>query len=345
MRLALSFLGLSLLFFLVFGFIHFFIPLQPRPADNTVFEIEKGTGSFAIASKLHEEGFVRSRLAFFAYTVATGKFAVLHDGRYLLNPSLSVHEIAQRLAGGDIIQETIRVQEGWNLLTIAREFEERGFFTAEEFFAVTGYPGVDYREETDLPRPRDFSREFAFLRDKPPYVSLEGYIFPDTYYVTANETPESFVRRALRNFETKITPEILAEIEAQEKTLFEVVNWAAMVEKEVHNREDKQRVTGLLQKRVESNMRLQTDATVVYIREGNRARVSIAETQIESPYNTYRVYGLPLGPIANPSLQTIEAVLQPIESPYWYYLSARDGTTIFSQTFEEHLIAKALYLR
>jgi UPF0755 protein len=92
-------------------------------------------------------------------------------------------------------------------------------------------------------------------------------------------------------------------------------------------------------------MRLQTDATVVYVRDGNHYRVSIAETQIESPYNTYRVYGLPLGPISNPGLESIQAVLEPVESPYWYYLSTPAGETIFSKTLEEHNQAKAKYLR
>ncbi|OHA61105.1 MAG: hypothetical protein A2109_02545 [Candidatus Wildermuthbacteria bacterium GWA1_49_26] len=326
------------------GIIHIFLPINPDDANSVLFKVQEGEGSYRIASDLEEAGLIRSRTSFFLYAVLTGRALRLQSGDYLLSPSINANAILRALAGGDIVQERITILEGGDLRDIAAEFEKRGFFTQEEFFAVTGYPGIDYREETDLPRPKDFSGEFEFLRDKPPSVSLEGYLFPDTYQITKNETAEGFVRRALQNFRANLTSEILEAIKTQNKTIFEVVNWAALVEKEVRTFEDKQLVAGILQKRMENGVRLQADATVVYIRDGNYERVSIAETQIESPYNTYRIYGLPLGPISNPGIESIRAALEPVESAYWYYLSARDGTTIFSRTFKEHLAAKERYL-
>jgi len=329
----------------VFGFVHIFLPVERAASTPIVFRVESGEGSYQTAFNLEKANLIRSRASFFLYAIVTGQAQKLQSGDYLLAPSMNAHTIIRALVSGDSIREYITIKEGWNLRDIATEFEKRGFFTQQEFFAVTGYPAVDYREETDLPRPKDFSREFTFLQDKPPYVSLEGYLFPDTYQVTTNETPESFVRRALRNFETNLTPELLHKIEAQSESIYEVVTWAAMIEKEVRSFEDKQLVAGLLQKRIEEGMRLQTDSPIVYIRDGNYYKVSIEETQIESSYNTYRIYGLPLGPISNPGIESIRAALEPVESAYWYYLSARDGTTIFSRTFAEHLAAKALYLR
>ena len=329
----------------VFGFAHIFLPVDRNNSNPSVFRVESGEGSYQTAFNLEKAHLIRSRASFFLYAIVTGQAQKLQSGDYLLAPSMNAHTIIRALVSGDSIREYITIKEGWNLRDIATEFEKRGFFTQQEFFAVTGYPAVDYREETDLPRPKDFSREFTFLQDKPPYVSLEGYLFPDTYQVTTNETPESFVRRALRNFETNLTPELLHKIEAQSESIYEVVTWAAMIEKEVRSFEDKQLVAGLLQKRIEEGMRLQTDSPIVYIRDGNYYKVSIEETQIESSYNTYRIYGLPLGPISNPGIESIRAALEPVESAYWYYLSARDGTTIFSRTFAEHLAAKALHLR
>ncbi|OHA64055.1 MAG: hypothetical protein A2940_01260 [Candidatus Wildermuthbacteria bacterium RIFCSPLOWO2_01_FULL_48_29] len=329
----------------IFGFVHIFLPVDRAASTPIVFRVENGEGSYQTAFNLEKANLIRSRTSFFLYALLIGQAQKLQSGDYLFAPSMNAHTIIHALASGDIIREYITIKEGWNLRDIATEFEKRGFFTQEEFFAVTGYPTVDYREETDLPRPKDFSREFAFLQDKPLYVSLEGYLFPDTYQVTANETAETFVRHALRNFGANLTPELLYKIEAQGKSIYEVVTWAAMIEKEVRNFEDKQLVAGLLQKRLEEGMRLQTDSPVVYIRDGNYYKVSIAETQIESPYNTYRIYGLPLGPISNPGIESIQAAVEPVASPYWYYLSARDGATIFSRTFAEHLAAKALYLR
>ncbi len=321
-----------------------FIPVDYKDHSPLIFSVAKGQGSYRIASNLKEMGLIRSRTSFVLYVLFTDHAFALQTGEYLLSPSMNAHIIIRKLASGDILKEEITIKEGWDLRDIALEFEKRGLFTAEDFFKVTGYPGVDYRERIDFAPPKDFSREFAFLKDKPAYVSLEGYLFPDTYQITQAETPEGFVRRALANFQTHVTPEIVEAIQTQEKTIFEVVNFAALIEKEVRTLEDKKLVAGVLKKRMDNDMRLQADASVVYIRDGNYYKVSIEETQIESSYNTYRVYGLPLGPISNPGLESIQAALEPEASPYWFYLSAADGATIFTKNFEEHKAAKQLYL-
>ena len=329
----------------VFVFFHIFLPIDRNNHTTTPFQIEKGEGSYHIARNLENAGLIRSRTMFTLYAFLTGRAFKLQSGGYLLTPSLNAHAILGKFVAGDIVKESITLKEGWDLRDIAEELEERGFFTQDEFFTVTGYPGVDLRIENALPRPKDFSSEFAFLEDKPAYVSLEGYLFPDTYQITTNETPESLVRRMLKNFEANLTPDILEQIRSQGKTIFDVINVASLLEKEVRQMADKKIVAGILQKRMENNMRLQADATVVYVREGNHFKVSIEETQTDSPYNTYQVYGLPLGPIANPGLESIQAALSPEKSPYWFYLSARDGTTIFTRNFEEHKAAKTRYLQ
>lgn len=319
----------------VFVFFHIFLPVDRLNHTSIPFSIEKGQGSYHIARNLEGAGLIRSRAMFTLYAFFTRGAFKLQTGDYLLASSLSAHAILGKLVAGDIVKENITLKEGWDLHDIAKELEERGFFTRDEFFAVTGYPGADLRQETTLSPPKDFSGEFAFLKSKPSYLSLEGYLFPDTYQITANETPESLVRRMLKNFEAHLTPDVS----------FETIVLASLLEKEVRTFDDKKIVAGILRKRMENDMRLQADATVVYVREGNHYKVSIEETQVESPYNTYRVYGLPLGPIANPGLESIQAALEPEESPYWFYLSSHDGTTIFTRNFEEHKAAKAQYLQ
>lgn len=323
---------LALAFFIFF---QIFFPADQTDHSQILFTIDEGQGSYQIAANLEKAGLVRSRGMFALYAFLSGRAPKLQTGDYLLTRSLNAHTILDKFSQGDIVNEEITIKEGWDLFDIAAEFEKRGLFTQTEFFAVTGYPGVDYNTETSLARPKDFSDEFAFLQDKPLNVSLEGYLFPDTYQITKNQTPETFVRRMLRNFETQVTSDIS----------FETITLASLLEKEVRTLQDKKIVAGILKKRMENDMRLQADATVVYIREGNYYKVSIEETQTESPYNTYRVYGLPLGPIANPGLESIQAALEPEESPYWFYLSARDGTTIFTRNFEEHKAAKIRYLQ
>jgi len=313
---------------------HMYLPVDSTARDAVIFHITDGEGSRAIAFNLEEQGFIRSRTAFTGFALVTRRLFHLQSGDYFLSPAMGMEEILSKIVRGDVIFDVFTVKEGWSLNNIAEEFEERGYFTKKEFFAVTGFPGIDYRIEKDKAGSIDFSKEFLFLQSKPDYISLEGYLFPDTYQITKNEQPESIVSRMLKNFEQKVGQTIS----------FEELTMASIIEKEVRSLQDKKVVSGVLWKRLENSVRLQVDATVVYIRPENYKIVSIDETEIESSFNTYRVDGLPLGPISNPSLKSIEAALEPEDSPYWFYLSPSLNTTVFSRTFEEHKAAKALYL-
>ena len=338
-------LGIVILFDFIWLWYIYTSPVNQNSSQEIIFTVAKGESSYNIARDLHEENLIRSPLLFRVYTFIGQISGDLKAGDYVLRPSMRMSEIALRLASGDFTRQQIRLLEGWNLKNIWGELQKRELFSQNEFFYITGTPGVDYRENTSAQKPKDFSEEFAFLKEKPDYVSLEGYIFPDTYHITKGDTPEDIIRRALQNFEKQITPEILEEIKAQEKTLFEVLTMASIIEREVRSLKDKKIVSGILWKRLAEGMRLQVDATVVYIREGNYYRVTLDELRIESPYNTYTNYGLPPGPISNPGLESIEAALYPTESPYWFYLSPNINTTVFSETFDQHRAAADLYLR
>jgi len=320
-------------------------PVVPNSSQEIQFTVIKGESTRQIANALYEQGLIQSPLLFGAYTFLGGISNDLKAGDYILRPSMRMPEIALRFAQGNFLKQELRVREGWSLKNIAEDLENKNIFSQNDFYYTVGTPGVDYRQDSPAFQPKDFSDEFSFLKEKPEYVSLEGYLFPDTYRIAKGDTPEDIVRRALKNFEQKITPEILEEIEEQEKSLFEVITMASIIEKEVRSLADKKLVSGVLWKRLANGMRLQVDATVVYIREGNYYKVKISETKTDSPYNTYKVHGLPPGPISNPGLESIEAALHPTESPYWFYLSPSINTTIFSETFEQHKAAADLYVR
>ncbi len=178
-----------------------------------------------------------------------------------------------------------------------------------------------------------------------PGENLEGFLFPDTYRFPVNVRGEEVVARMRENFDRKLTADLREEIKKQGKIIFEIVTMASMIEKEVRTLEDKKLVSGVLQKRLEVNMPLQVDATIVYITGKRTVRVPLEDLQIDSPYNTYKYRGLPAGPICNPGLESIIAAIYPEDSQYWFYLSTPEGETIFSRTLEEHNIAKAKYLR
>ncbi|MBL7150142.1 MAG: endolytic transglycosylase MltG [Candidatus Pacebacteria bacterium] len=180
---------------------------------------------------------------------------------------------------------------------------------------------------------------------KLPGTDLEGFLFPDTYQFPLKVSGEEVVKRMRDNFEKKLTQDLREEIEKQDKTIFEIVTMASLLEKEVKTKEDKRLVSGISWKRFKNNIPLQVDATITYITGKKTTKVSIEETKIDSPYNTYKYLGLPLGPICNPGLESIKAAVNPEDSDYWYYLSTPEGETYFSETLEDHNIKKAKYLK
>jgi len=173
---------------------------------------------------------------------------------------------------------------------------------------------------------------------------LEGYLFPDTYEVSPEDGIEEIIGKMLDNFNKKISLELVEEIASQGKTIHEIVIMASLIEKEVRTFEDKKIVSGILWKRIESNMPLQVDATITYITGRKSTEILQEEVEIDSPYNTYRYKGLPFGPICNPGMESILAAIYPESSEYWFYLSTPEGETIFSKTLKEHSEARKKYL-
>jgi len=174
---------------------------------------------------------------------------------------------------------------------------------------------------------------------------LEGYLFPDTYEISPEDGIEEIIEKMLANFDKKLTLELREEITSQGKTIHEIVIMASLVEKEVMIFEDKKIVSGILWKRIESNMPLQVDATITYITGRKSTEILKEELEIDSPYNTYKYKGLPFGPICNPGMESILAAIYPETSEYWFYLSTPEGETIFSKTLKEHSETRLKHLK
>jgi UPF0755 protein len=174
--------------------------------------------------------------------------------------------------------------------------------------------------------------------------ALEGYLFPDTYYLPFGFLAEDLIKVMRENFENKIAP-YKKDIEARGKTIHQILTLASLLEKEVKTKEDKELVAGILWKRLKFGMPLQVDATITYLTGKKTTKIGKEDLEIDSPYNTYKYKGLPPGPICNPGLESILAAIYPEESDYWYYLSTPEGKTIFSKTLKEHNVAKAQYLQ
>ncbi len=229
----------------------------------------------------------------------------------------------------------VTILEGWSIKDIAKHLESRGVFPQDVFIEAT-------LQEYD----------YEFLADKPEGHSLEGYLFPDTYRIFADSSPEDLIKRMLDNFDRKLNSDLRAEIESQGKTIFEVVNLAALVEKEAPidyntgDNEDAKIVAGVFLNRLKGGQALQACASLAFILGEIKPIYSEADTKVDSPYNTYLNRGLPYGPIANPGILAIEAAIYPTETNYNYFLTPI-GTKdmIYSVSYQEHLRNRDKYLR
>ncbi|MBI4160074.1 endolytic transglycosylase MltG [Candidatus Wolfebacteria bacterium] len=308
-------------------------------------EISPGAGSRAIADALKGAGLIRSKWAFITYAALSGRAGKLKPGVYYFAGEVSIPELARELESGDLANERlITIPEGWDLRDIGQYLENIGVSKAKDLWAVTGAPAADrVRGRQNLPAD-ELYQKFAFLRNDSPSLNIEGFLFPDTYRVFRNASAEEIVEKLLENFERKITPDLRAEILRQRKTLFAVITMASLIEKEIPDYQERRVAAGILWRRLEAGMPLQVDATVNYITAKHESPTG-DDLKINSPYNTYLNRGLPPGPIANPGIDAIRAATFPETSDYAYYLSARDGRTIFSRTLEEHNAAKARFLR
>ncbi len=299
-----------------------------HPYKEGIFLIEEGETLKTISQNLKEEGFIQNYLPFYIKLYISHNPKDIKAGSYSLNSSMKNSEIVKKIIEGDSIKEKITINEGFTINDIALYLEKKGLFNQEDFFAIAG------KSEIDCPS-KDFSNEFEFLKSKPKELSLEGFLFPDTYYISHNDTPEIIIKKMLSNFEKKVWDKI-----EDKNNLYNILKTASLIEKEVYKNEDKKLVSSVISNRLEIDMLLQIDASVLYATKGKGFNPNI-----DSPFNTYKYKGLPITPICNPGKESIDAALNPIPNNYFYYLSAKDGTTFFSENFEEHVRNKNLYLR
>ena len=305
------------------------MPKTPKSVEKIVFEIRKGQGVKEIAQNLKEKNLIKSAILFRIYTLFKGISRELKAGFYSISPSMAIPQIAEKFFLGDVEKIKITIPEGFNLKEIQERFEKFGLI------------------EKDLSsfKIKDFKEKFDFLKDAPDEANLEGFLFPDTYEFFYQTKEKEILEKMLKNFEKKLNQDLRGEIERQEKSIYQIIIMASMIEKEVSDFEDKKLVSGILWKRLENQIPLQVDATITFITGKKTTKVLKEDLEIDSPYNTYKYRGLPIAPISNPGLDSILAAIYPKESQFWYYLSTPDRETIFSKTLLEHNIAKAEYLK
>lgn len=290
--------------------------------------VPPGSNADAIGREIASLGLVRHPMVFRLLVRVRGLDGQLKAGEYALEGPLTLEEIVELLARGDVVRREVTIPEG-------RTLEEIAVLAGAQGLAVEAFVTA--------------ARNAALVRDLDPEATdLEGYLFPDTYEIPLAADPERrLVERMVIRFRDVIEPEA-ARIEQTGLALREIVTLASLIELETARAEERPRIAAVFLNRLRRGMLLQTDPTVIYaLKRAGRwdGNIRRQDLHVDSPYNTYRRPGLPPGPIGSPGREAILAVLEPADSRALYFVSRNDGTHHFSETLAEHNRAVNRYQR
>lgn len=304
-----------------------------RPSDDPTpvsFVVEPGESAVSIAARLEEEGLIEDQSLFRRLLQYRGADTLLEAGTFQLARNLTMDEIILILQTASLEEVTITLPEGWRAAEMAAYLEEAGIVSADDYLALVN-------------RPERFDDDF--LADLPPDSSLEGYLFPDTYRLFREElTAETIIDLQLETFGLRVTPELRAAATARGITLHQAVTLASIVEREAVVAEERATIAGVYYNRWADGTVFNADPTIQYAL-GYQAEsdswwkrpLTLDDLAIDSPYNSYRVVGLPPSPIASPGLDALRATILAPPTDFYYFVSRNDGTHVFAVTYDEHL--------
>jgi len=303
----------------------------PHAGSALVIEVTDGASVKTVASELAEKKIIPFAWEYRLYGALSGTARNLKPGSYNLRPDANDHEIALILASGKAHQESeLRLIEGWTIADEMQYLQLEKHVRPEEIAAIAG--GAKNAGHFDP----SLRQEFPFLKNLPESRSLEGYLFPETYRVWDDRLPQDLIRKQLQEFQSRTAGLALSQKNAPLQTFDDVVILASIIEKEVREDADRRIVAGIFLRRLKAGMALQSDATLNYITGTGSTQANADDLSLDSPYNSYKHKGLPPGPICNPGIASIEAVLNPTASKYLYFLTEKDGTVLYAKTLEEH---------
>jgi len=289
-------------------------------------EVPEGATFRQVAALLQQERLLKSRWGFLLLGKLTSSDRRILAGEYALRSDMSPKELLGELRSGHVVLHPITVPEGYTAAQIAELLTQKGVSDAGEFVRLV--------------HDADFIRTLNL-----DVSSLEGYLFPSTYHLARRAKSKDVINAMVTELWQVFTPELRARAKEVNMSFHDVLTLASVIEKESAVEGERRLVSAVFHNRLQRHIPLQSDPTVIYgLRNfnGNLTKKDLADA---SPYNTYRVAGLPPGPIANPGAGAIHAALYPIPATYLYFVSRNDGTHEFSSTLAEHNRAVERYQR
>jgi len=304
--------------------VYFLIPALPAnrlaPSEKTFIQIPRGMPFTRIADTLITEGLVDSYKRFYWSARFMKRVERLQAGTFEIPGGLSYRQLINLLSAAPPLQVRVTIPEGLEFEEIAGIFSRRFGFDIQDF--------LSYKDSVHL-----FNLPFQA-------ISLEGYLYPETYDFYENADPREIISRMVRQFLYVINQEIQDEIHEKGLTVHTIVTLASIIQGEAIIHEEMPVISSVYQNRLKRKMRLQADPTIQYLIPGPKIRLRARHLEIDSPYNTYKYRGLPPGPVNSPGKDAILAALRPDTTDYLYFVARGDGSHVFSKTHREHLKAK-----
>jgi len=298
-------------------------------AESRTFVISRGETAGSIALRLQSAGFIRSALAFTYLLYDTGRETSLQSGTYTISAALTPRELARVFEKAPSEQAVLRIIEGWRLSETAAAVNK----------AFPSIPADDFMKAAVVGQ-----RQNTVLAGIPADTSLEGFLFPDTYFFKPSATATQIVDTLLDQFELRVGQSLRQAAADRKTTIYDIVKLGSIVEREARDRKESATIAGVYTNRLDIGMKLDADPTVQYAL-GDWKELSLADLEVDSPYNTYRVAGLPPTPICSPGAAALEGAAKPERNPYFYFVAKNDGTGdhAFAKTLAEHEANRVKY--
>lgn len=296
---------------------------QYQNSKEVLVQIKKGMSVKAISQDLKANQVIENRRVFEFYLRLTGKAGKLKAGEYLFEKDLNMMGVVDAMVTGRVRRLKLTIPEGYNLENICALVVRKNLASLDACYEQT--------KKTDL------------LTDPKGIRTLEGYLFPETYFYDAGTTIQSLIEQMVKTFYEKIGENRIQQATDMGLSLNQLITFASIVEKETGLAEERPLVARVIHNRLKRGMLLQMDPTVIYGIKNFDGNLTKAHLLMDSPYNTYVRAGLPVGPICSVGIEAIDAVLHPADSDALYFVAKGDGSHYFSNTLEEHSQAVKLY--
>ncbi len=307
--------------------------------EATVFEIAPGQGATVIAQNLNANGLLTNQELFLNYANYYGYDRQFEAGRFLIEPGTTVADLAEQLTNAQPFEITLRFLEGWRSEEMARNFDllEAPNMSTAEFLRLTQSPKAEWLNN------------YPALASLPPGGSLEGYLFPDTYVFLPEATTAEVIEAMLANFETKVTPDMRQAWGAAGLSVHEAITIASIVQREAVVTAEKPTIAGVFLNRIAIDMKLEADPTVQYALGYSdswgsywKTPLYLEDLKVDHPWNTYVYPGIPPSPIASPGIDSLQAVANPKQTDFLFFVAGCDpaapSTHVFATNFDDHLV-------